>query len=163
MTKRANAINLQIDPAYRRHVAPKLLQSAAQQALQHQQAKGQVQLTIVITDDERIQTLNRQYRRVDAPTDVLAFANAETAETFVAAPDEPAYLGDVIISYPRAEAQAQAAGHPLKAELQLLVVHGVLHLLGHDHATPAQKRKMWAAQAEILNPVDNMSRALNQE
>ncbi len=60
------------------------------------------------------------------------------------------YLGDVIISYPRAQAQAQAGGHALPAELQLLVVHGVLHLLGHDHGAPAEKEAMWALQAEIL-------------
>jgi probable rRNA maturation factor len=110
-------------------------------------------LTLVITGDEHIQALNRQYRAIDAPTDVLAFADEETTQAFVTAPDEAAYLGDVIISCPRAEAQAQAAGHPLETELQLLVVHGVLHLLGHDHATPAQKRKMWAAQTEILDSI----------
>jgi probable rRNA maturation factor len=60
------------------------------------------------------------------------------------------YLGDVVISVPRAAAQAREAGHSLEAEAQLLVIHGVLHLLGHDHAEAQEKDRMWAAQAEIL-------------
>jgi probable rRNA maturation factor len=60
------------------------------------------------------------------------------------------YLGDIVISLPRARHQASAAGHSLNDELQLLVVHGVLHLLGHDHDTPNRKKKMWAVQDEIL-------------
>ena len=61
------------------------------------------------------------------------------------------YLGDILISMPRASQQAAVAGHPLEAEVQLLVVHGVLHLLGYDHAEPEEKRRMWAAQADILS------------
>jgi probable rRNA maturation factor len=112
-----------------------------------------LELAIVITGDDQIQALNRQYRQVDAPTDVLAFAATEASGAFVEAPAEALYLGDIVISYPRAEAQAQAGGHPTSAELQLLVVHGVLHLLGYEHATAAQKRTMWAAQAEIMQAI----------
>jgi probable rRNA maturation factor len=60
------------------------------------------------------------------------------------------YIGDILISIPRAQSQAEAAGHPLESEVQLLVVHGTLHLLGHDHAQPEEKSRMWQAQAEIL-------------
>jgi probable rRNA maturation factor len=78
-------------------------------------------------------------------TDVLAFPSEESD------PDSGArYLGDVLISIPRAAEQAAVAGHSLEAEAQLLVVHGVLHLLGHDHTVAADKARMWAAQAEIL-------------
>jgi probable rRNA maturation factor len=59
-------------------------------------------------------------------------------------------LGDVIISLARARAQAKSGGHPLIDELRLLVIHGVLHLLGHDHATLSEKERMWAAQAKAL-------------
>ena len=97
-------------------------------------------LTIVITGNAALRRLNRDFAGVDAPTDVLSFAAEE-------APD---YLGDVIISLPRARAQARSGGHPLIDELRLLVVHGVLHLLGHDHHAPVQKRRMWAAQARAL-------------
>jgi probable rRNA maturation factor len=89
--------------------------------------------------------LNRQYLGVDAPTDVLSFPVGE-----VDPESEALYLGDILISYPQALAQAEAAGHPVQAELQLLVVHGTLHLLGYDHAEEDEKTLMWKAQDEIL-------------
>jgi probable rRNA maturation factor len=102
-------------------------------------------LTLVLTGDEAIQELNRQYLGFDSPTDVLSFPAGEVdPET------QEFYLGDVILSYPRAQAQAAAAGHPLEAELQLLTVHGVLHLLGYDHAERQEKDLMWSEQDRIL-------------
>lgn len=149
--ERTANVSLQVEAAYRRCVERRQLRLAAEKTLLHQQAGPGAALTLVITGDEQVRALNRQYRGVDAPTDVLAFAARETTgDDFANAPGALAYLGDVIISYPRAEAHAQAAGHPVQAELQLLVVHGVLHLLGHDHARAAQRRAMWAAQADIL-------------
>ncbi len=103
------------------------------------------ELSIVLTDDARLQELNRDYLGIDAPTDVLSFAASETD------PETGArYIGDILISIPRAQAQAGAVGHTLESEVQLLVVHGVLHLLGHDHGEPEDKTRMWKAQAEIL-------------
>jgi probable rRNA maturation factor len=102
-------------------------------------------LTLVLTGDERIRALNRDFLRVDAPTDVISFPADE--------PDPETgrrYLGDVVLSVPRAAEQAQAGGHALEAEVQLLVVHGVLHLLGHNHAEAEEKARMWAAQSEVL-------------
>ena len=78
-------------------------------------------------------------------TDVLSFPSDEVdPET------GSQYLGDIIISIPRAAQQAQVGGHSLEAEVQLLVVHGTLHLLGHDHAEAEEKARMWAAQAEVM-------------
>jgi probable rRNA maturation factor len=106
-------------------------------------------LTIVLSDDTQLRELNRAYLGVDEPTDVLSFPASETD------PETGArYLGDILISVPRADAQARRAGHPLEAEVQLLVAHGVLHLLGYDHAEPDEKSKMWRAQAEILESID---------
>ena len=102
-------------------------------------------LSIVLVDDARIQALNRDFLAHDAPTDVLSFPAEE--------PDPETgrrYLGDVVISLARAEEQARARGHAVEAEMQLLVVHGVLHLLGHDHAEPGEKERMWVAQAGAL-------------
>jgi len=150
-SEHASNITVRSDIAYRKLVDANQLRIAAEQTLLHQHAASDAALTVVITGNEQIQALNQHYRGLDAPTDVLAFAaNEATQGPFVRAPDVPPYLGDVIISYPRAQAQAQAGEHPISAELQLLVVHGVLHLLGHDPATSTQKRAMWAAQAEIL-------------
>jgi probable rRNA maturation factor len=123
-----------------------LLEKAALAALRHQSSPENADLTIVLTDDAQLQQLNRDYLDVDAPTDVLSFPSDQTdPET------GSRYLGDILISVPRAAQQAFAAGHPVEAEAQLLVVHGVLHLMGHDHAEAEEKSRMWQAQAEILS------------
>lgn len=122
-----------------------LLERATRAALNHQAETPDSELTIVLTDDARLKELNRDYLGIDAPTDVLSFPASETD------PETGArYIGDILISIPRAKSQATAAGHPLQSEVQLLVVHGVLHLLGHDHANAEEKARMWKAQAEIL-------------
>lgn len=122
-----------------------LLELAARTALEHQSHSLDSELSIVLTDDARLHELNLNYLGVDAPTDVLSFPASETD------PETGArYLGDILISIPRAQTQAEAAGHPLESEVQLLVVHGVLHLIGHDHAQAEEKARMWKAQAEIL-------------
>jgi len=124
---------------------PALVERAARQALETAGGPAEAALTVVVSDDAQLHELNRQFLGVDAPTDVLSFPNGETdPET-----GRP-YLGDIILSLPRAAAQAGAGGHPLAAELQLLVVHGVLHLLGHDHAEEDEKAAMWALQAQAL-------------
>ena len=120
-----------------------LLERAARAALDQQSAHGD--LTIVLTDDNKLHELNRDYLGVDAPTDVLSFPVGE-----VDPESEALYLGDILISYPRALAQAEAAGQPVQAELRLLVVHGTLHLLGYDHAEEDEQALMWKAQDEIL-------------
>ncbi|HEX5840564.1 MAG TPA: rRNA maturation RNase YbeY [Anaerolineales bacterium] len=124
-----------------------LLERAARAALEHEEQDGE--LSIVLTDDARLQELNRDYLGIDAPTDVLSFPASETDPQTGAR-----YIGDILISVPRAQSQAEAAGHALESEVQLLVVHGVLHLLGHDHAGPEEKKRMWQAQAEILKSLD---------
>jgi probable rRNA maturation factor len=125
--------------------AEELLEGAARAALQYAAQPPEAELSIILTNDARLHELNLNYLGIDAPTDVLSFPASET-DPETGAP----YLGDILISVPRAEAQAEAAGHPLESEVQLLVVHGVLHLLGHDHAEPDEKARMWKAQAEIL-------------
>ncbi len=143
-------ITIKIAPAYRGRVAPDILRRAAGATLAQAGAAPATELTIVVTGDRRIRALNRQYLGEDRPTDVLAFPSAGPQAPFVAAPEAAAYLGDIILSYPRAREQAEAAGHPVEAELQLLVVHGVLHLLGYDHGGAEEKERMWAIQDQIL-------------
>ena len=123
-----------------------LLERAARFTLDLEPDSADADMTIVLTDDAQLHELNREYLGVDAPTDVLSFPASETD------PETGAqYLGDIIISIPRAMLQAQAGGHPLEAEVQLLVVHGTLHLLGHDHAEVEEKARMWQAQAEVMS------------
>ncbi|NOY99409.1 MAG: rRNA maturation RNase YbeY [Chloroflexi bacterium] len=138
-------IHVESNPSLQTTVDPDLLERAARAALAQQSAPEGVELTILLTDDAQVQTLNRDYLGIDAPTDVLSFpAHERDPET------GSVYLGDIIVSAPRAAKQAQTGGHPLEAEIQLLVVHGVLHLLGHDHAEAGEKARMWAEQAKIL-------------
>jgi probable rRNA maturation factor len=122
-----------------------LLERAARTALEHEAQSLDSELSIILTDDARLHELNLNYLGVDAPTDVLSFPASETD------PETGArYIGDILISIPRAQTQADVAGHSLESEVQLLVVHGVLHLIGHDHAEAEEKTRMWKAQAEIL-------------
>jgi len=142
-------VHLQIDEAYQESVDADQLTAAARAAWRAHGADGDALCTIRITNDQALQALNARYRGVDAPTDVLSFADGTPdPETGVI------YLGDIAIAYPRAAAQAEKGGHPVMWELCLLVVHGVLHLLGHDHATQEEKARMWALQREALEALE---------
>ena len=91
--------------------------------------RSEAELSILITDDEEIRTLNRNYRSVDSPTDVLSFSQVEWDGPVIA----PQLLGDVVISWETAQSQARDLGHTLAEEMKRLLVHGILHLLGYDH------------------------------
>ena len=110
--------------------------------------KANAALTIYVTDDAEIHKLNRAFHGTDAPTDVLAFPLREEGR-LVKRP----YIGDIVISYDRARAQAHDASWRIADELDLLAVHGILHLLGSDDLTPRKRAKMWKRQAEILGRV----------
>jgi len=135
-----------------------LLERAAYAALEHEAESQEAELSIVLTDNEHLQELNLNYLGIDAPTDVLSFPASETDPE-----SGTRYIGDILISIPRAQSQADAAGHPLESEVQLLVVHGVLHLLGYDHADPAEKNRMWKAQSEILDSLGLGSIQIREE
>lgn len=127
---------------------PSLLQTTAVAALTQQQADAPAHLTLLLTGDDTLQQLNLSYRGINKVTDVLSFEDGAAI-----APDQPVYLGDIAISVPQAVRQADRGGHSVSAELQLLTVHGVLHLLGYDHATPEEQATMWTAQAAILGAI----------
>ncbi|MCS6963973.1 rRNA maturation RNase YbeY [Thermoflexus sp.] len=121
------------------------LRRAARAVLRRHGLEGSATLTVALVDEETIHHLNRTYRGIDAPTDVLSFPTQ--VEIFPGV----RYLGDVVIAFPYAARQAQREGHPLDGELALLTVHGVLHLLGYDHDTEPERHRMWAIQREILD------------
>lgn len=120
-------------------------------------ADGEVALTF--TDDEGIQELNRTYRGIDGPTDVLSFPMWERSadEMDIVWPDQdPAeanLLGDIVISVPRAREQSEAYGHSLEREIGFLFVHGFLHLVGYDHDSEEAENLMFAKQERILAEV----------
>lgn len=144
-------LGIQIASEFEDMIDTKRLGEAVRRTLETEGQPGSlVELTLVVGYDAQIRELNRQFRGVDASTDVLSFATAGTDVPLAQSPDMARYLGDVIISYKQAEAQAKAAGHATEDELDLLVVHGVLHLLGYDHDTNGRKSRMWTRQEAIL-------------
>ncbi len=143
-------VDVQIDDRFEGRVNPDPLRQAAEVALEQQGVRDPCDLAVVVTGDEVLRELNRRHRGLDASTDVLAFPD-ETEGPFVDAPGLPSYLGDVVISFPQAKSQAVGAGNDLLAELELLVIHGVLHLLGHDDQTEPERARMWQAQQAVLD------------
>lgn len=118
---------------------------AAQLTLDLENVSSESSLSIVIGDDAFLKKLNQKYRNTNTPTDVLSFPSGEQD------PDTNSlYLGDVIISLQRAEHQAATGGYSVADELQLLVIHGTLHLLGYDHVEPAEKNRMQSIQDRVL-------------
>jgi probable rRNA maturation factor len=144
-----SGIEIQIGPAFLDLLSAERLRAVAEVALHYEGQPGE--LAVVITDDAGIQALNRDFLGEDFPTDVLSFSAQSDGGPFVAAPEAGGYLGDVIVSYPRAVEQAREHDHAVEQELSLLIVHGILHLLGYDHADEEEKAVMWARQESILN------------
>ena len=101
----------------------------------------------MLADDESVTMLNGEYRGLEEPTDVLSFSQHEGEDEFSA---EENLLGDVVISVETAKRQADERGVDLDAEIDMLLVHGLLHLLGYDHAEPDEADKMFARQGELL-------------
>ncbi len=126
------------------------LKKAVLATLKQQRVAESCEVVLVFSDDDALQALNQRFRGINRPTDVLSFSNDNCGPCPSVSAGFPRYLGDIVISVERAQAQADAVSAPLQHELQLLVVHGVLHLLGYDHATLAEKIQMWAAQDEVL-------------
>jgi probable rRNA maturation factor len=127
------------------------LREAVGIVINQQGAPADASLTIVLTDDAEVRAFNRQYRGIDAPTDILSFP-AEALPPGL--DDESRYLGDLVVAYPYAMAQAEDEGHPLMDSLSLLVIHGTLHLFGYDHDTSANRAVMWAAQDRALTAMN---------
>jgi probable rRNA maturation factor len=143
-------IQVLIRPPFSRLTSARRIERIVHAVLSAEKVSAEAVLSVVITDNDEIQRLNRDFRGIDAPTDVLSFGQDSIDEVFVVAPDEPPYLGDVVISFPQAETQAAENGCSTEQELRLLVVHGVLHLMGYDHATPEEEAQMWERQDAIL-------------
>jgi probable rRNA maturation factor len=142
-------ITIRVRRSIKLPVDKSILVKAAQVTLELTNHSNKTDLSIVVGNDALIHDLNRQYRGVDATTDVLSFPAGEID------PDtSDLYLGDVIISLPQAQRQAWSEKHPVQDELQLLVAHGVLHLLGYDHLNAADKKQMQSLQAKVLKVLD---------
>lgn len=119
--------------------------------LSHLQLNFSPILSVTLVDNETIHKINREYRQIDRPTDVISFAfqDGENREELYR-DNKIVCLGDIYISYEKAEEQALEYGHSIKRELSFLFVHGLLHLLGYDHMTQEDEKIMFDLQEEIL-------------
>ena len=142
-------IDVEVAPRYRSAVDEEWLRGIAGRVLTAE-GVSQAAVGVVVTGDAVVRDLNRRYRGEDAPTDVLSFVLNEGAAEFVLPPGESRRLGEVVVSLPTARRQAKQAGHSLERELALLIVHGLLHLLGYDHATGDEERVMRSREAALL-------------
>lgn len=133
---------------------------AAEAALDAEHTAGPDSVTVLLSDDRRLRDLNREFNGEDSVTDVLSFNEVDgwhngqppeqlTGNEFVAAGAEPR-LGDIVISLQQAKRQADERSAPLERELAMLTVHGVLHLLGYDHADPDEERVMFGKTDGVL-------------
>lgn len=142
-------IDVQVDAAFADRVSVERLRRRVTQTLEVTGWSGPAIVSVLVTDDETVRTLNRDYLGIDAPTDVLSFPQLEGTEIPVT--EELPHLGDVVVSYPRAVDQAAAYDEPVHRELERLVVHGVLHLLGYDDTTEPERQQMWKVQEQIIS------------
>jgi probable rRNA maturation factor len=146
-------IDIHIDDEFRTLVDRGWVRKIVRQILKAEDVTPCYEVGLVFTNSHTVRQLNRDYRGVDQPTDVLAFymrPQKGSDSSFADPPDGVAHLGDVNVSCPQALAQAREQGHSVQRELALLVVHGVLHLLGHDHEEPQEANKMRAREKELL-------------
>lgn len=146
-------LGLDILPEYATEVDVDALGRVLEKALVEQNVHGSVELSVLITNDRQVHELNRQFRNVDAPTDVLSFSQLEGENDFPQPTTGARPLGDIVISYDRVRSQAVEYGHSEKRELAYLAVHGLLHLLGFDHETEVDKQRMRQAEEQALDGI----------
>ena len=168
-------IDVAIAEPFRKELSAAWLKKVAADALQLALPDGEPgQLSLLVTDDDTLRELNREFRGLDEVTDVLSFSpshpghwegeaeppqervssNSDTVlSSFVLPPGEPPVVGEVVISYPQAQRQAQDRQETADREMALLIVHGVLHLVGHDHMEPQEAARMQAMERDALSVV----------
>ena len=145
-------ISIEIDPAFAGCVKAAWLKNIVRRSLQIQGCGPKTEVGLIITGQQKIHELNNKYMEEDRPTDVLSFPLLDFPDKkgFVVPPDGVTRLGDVIVSFPQAVLQAEEHGHTVENEMTTLIVHGLLHLLGFDHAEEKETRKMKARESAIL-------------
>ena len=146
-------IEISVEEEFQGSVDEDRARKIAQNVLNAEGVALPYEVSLVFTDSEMVQRLNRDYRGIDEPTDVLAFymlPQREVDDYFALPPDGVLRLGEVIISYPQAIEQAKEQEHSTEQELALLIIHGILHLLGYDHEQPEEGKRMRGREKELL-------------
>jgi len=149
-------ITVQIEPRYEDKLDAGRLHQLAIDVLAAERCPGPLEVGVVVTTDEEVHTLNRDYLGHDYETDVISFGMTEEEDAiggpgFVTPPERPAYLGDIAISYDRAAEQAPEYGHSTADEVAMLLIHGILHLIGYDDTQDTEREKMHAHQQQLLD------------
>ena len=152
MTPWPDTISLQVEPAFAARVDEQALAALARRVLASEQVDSLAELSVLVTDDETVRDLNKRYRDIETPTDVLSF-RMDGEEGFVTPPESAKQLGQVVIAFPTALRQAEEAGHDIGVELAHLLAHGILHLLGYDHEAAAEARLMRSKEEALLGDV----------
>jgi len=147
-------IGVRVEPEFQALVDKSWIRKIVRQVLEAEELAAPYEVSLVFTDSETVRRLNRDYRGVDEPTDVLAFymlPQGAADSSFALPPDGVIRLGEVIVSYPQAVTQAEERRHSTQRELALLIIHGILHLVGYDHEEPEEERKMRHREEELLD------------
>ena len=144
------AVKIMVESTFAEQVAERGLAEQANKVLAAERVAHGSELSVFVTGDETIRDLNRRFRHVDEPTDVLSFG-LDDGPAFATPPDSANQVGEVVISFPTALQQARDAGHGVELEMLHLLTHGILHILGYDHETPDDARKMQAKEELLLD------------
>ena len=131
----------------------KLFNDVVKESLRYEEFDPDCEVSLSIVNNEEIQEINKQFREIDAPTDVLSFPllTFEEGEQADVNENNEIMLGDIIISIDKAKAQAEEYGHGLRRELAFLTAHSMLHLMGYDHMEEEEQKEMFKKQDDILN------------
>lgn len=144
-------LNLILPKSYAKEINQNRLATTFKEGVKVLGLKKNSSLTLRVTNNRLIRQFNNAWRGENSPTDVLSFENAftdpETGEE---------YLGDLVISFEKARQQARAGGHAIQAEIEMLFVHGLLHLAGYDHAEKQDWAEMTKMQDQILKNIGNL-------
>ncbi len=150
-------VDVTIPRGYGRRISAKLVRQVVEKAIEKEGLQQPVSVDVVMVTDDEMREINATRRGIDEATDVLSFPLLDlkpgqgiTQDFFPLPPDVSQHLGDVVISVPRVESQAEEAGHSRERELAFLTVHGILHILGYDHDTDDRRRQMRRREEEIL-------------
>ena len=125
----------------------------AQHAQEVLKREGDYVISVIMVKSQRIHEINRDYRKVDRPTDVISFASCDSQDEFELMEEDEIELGDIFINVEAAVSQAEEYGHSLEREICFLFTHGLLHCFGYDHMEPEEEKEMFALQHEILDPL----------
>ena len=131
----------------------KLFNDVVKESLRYEEFDPECEVSLSIVSNDEIQEINKQFREIDAPTDVLSFPllTVEEGEQADVNENNEIMLGDIIISIDKAKAQAEEYGHGLRRELAFLTAHSMLHLMGYDHMEEEEQKEMFKKQDDILN------------